>query len=32
MLVNKNNKRIKVECYLEHIWFKQFEINKNINF
>jgi calcium-dependent protein kinase len=31
MLVNEHNKRITVECALEHIWFKQFEINKNIN-
>ena len=31
MLVNEHNKRITVECALEHICFKQFEINKNIN-
>ena len=31
MLVNEHNKRITVECALEHLWFKQFEINKNIN-
>ena len=31
MLVNEYEKRITVECALEHIWFKQFEIDKKIN-
>ena len=31
MLVTEHSKRITVECALDHIWFKQFEKNKNIN-
>ena len=31
MLVTEYSKRITVECALDHIWFKQFENNKNIN-
>ena len=31
MLVIEHTKRITVECALDHIWFKQFEKNKNIN-
>ena len=31
MLVNEYEKRITVEAALEHSWFKQFEIDKNIN-
>ena len=31
MLVTEYNKRISVESALDHIWFKQFEKNKNIN-
>ena len=31
MLVTEYNKRITLECALEHGWFKQFENNKNIN-
>ena len=31
MLVTEHTKRITVECALDHIWFKQFEKNKNIN-
>ena len=31
MLVIEYNKRITVEAALEHIWFKQFEIDKKIN-
>ena len=31
MLVTEHSKRITVESALDHIWFKQFEKNKNIN-
>ena len=31
MLVTEHSKRITVESALDHIWFKQFENNKNIN-
>lgn len=31
MLVTEHEKRITVECALQHIWFKQFEKNENIN-
>ena len=31
MLVTAHEKRITVECALQHIWFKQFEKNENIN-
>ena len=31
MLVTEHSKRITVESALDHLWFKQFENNKNIN-
>ena len=31
MLVSEPSKRISIDCCLEHIWFKQFEINKEIS-
>ena len=31
MLITAHEKRITVECALQHIWFKQFEKNENIN-